>query len=77
MFQGSIYDLIASTPHEPDDARFTAAEFALYRAGYEFALETALRTLAAAERRFELIDRTKRLETRRAHGEATATTKRR
>lgn len=68
MLQQAVYDLMAATPHEPTDARFTAAEFALYRAGYDFALVVVLRTLKAAEQRFELRDRTKRLERRRKGG---------
>ena len=62
MMSQSVYDLMTVTPHEPKDARFTAEQFRLYREGYETALLVALRALKAAERRFELYERTKRLE---------------
>jgi hypothetical protein len=65
MMQGAVYDLMVANPHEPDGARFTAADFALYREGYDKALETALRVLRAAGQRFELVDRTRRLEARK------------
>ena len=52
-------------PHEPPDARFTAEQFRLYREGYETALLVALRAMQAAERRFELYERTKRLEAKK------------
>lgn len=68
MMQESVYDLMVAKPHEPDEARFTAAEFALYREGYEKALEISLRVLRAAEQRFELVERTRRLEARRKAG---------
>lgn len=53
------------TPHVPTDARYTAAEFDLYRAGYDHALLMALKVVTAAEKRFELRERTKRLDARR------------
>jgi hypothetical protein len=52
-------------PHEPDDARFTAAEFAVYREGYELALRMALRVVLAADERYRMVTRTRRLEARR------------
>jgi len=60
-----VYDLMTCKPHEPPDARFTAEQFRLYREGYETALLVALRALQAAERRFELYERTKRLESKK------------
>lgn len=65
MLQASVYDLMSATPHEPPDARYTAAQFAVYREGYDYALVVALKTLQAAERRFATIARTKRLEMRK------------
>lgn len=61
----AVYDLMTVTPHEPPDAHFTAAEFARYREGYDYALVVALRTLKAAEHRFQMVERTKRLGARR------------
>lgn len=52
-------------PHEPPDARYTAQEFDLYRQGYDYALVMTLKTLKAAVERFELRERTKRLERKR------------
>ena len=68
MLQQAVYDLMTATPHEPDGARYTPADFALYRAGYDYALVIALRTLQAAELRFELRERTTRLEAKRRRG---------
>lgn len=70
MLQGALYDLMVAPPHEPADARFTAADFALYREGYDHALLVALKAIQSAAQRYELIERTKRLEARRkrAHG---------
>lgn len=70
MLQESIYDLLVASPHEPDDARFTAAEFRVYRAGYSHALTIALRTMEAAERRYKVYILTRRLETARRNKEA-------
>lgn len=67
MMQSAIYDLTVAMPHEPDDARFSAAEFAIYRGGYEKALEISLRVTRAAAQRFELIERTRRIDERKAH----------
>jgi hypothetical protein len=63
-----VYDLMLAPPHEPPDARYTAEEFARYREGYDYALVIALRTLKAAEARFRMFERTKRLEARRKAG---------
>lgn len=65
-----MYDLLVATPHVPDDAVFTAAEFALYRQGYHWALVMALRTLKAAEERHKLFARTRRLEAQRRREES-------
>lgn len=61
----SVNDLMAAAPHEPADARFTPAEFALYREGYQEALRVVAVTLEAAVRRFELVEKTKRLSEQR------------
>lgn len=61
MLQQAVYDLMVAPPHEPDGARFTAAEFDLYRQGYDYALVIALRTMKHAVARFQLRERTKRL----------------
>jgi hypothetical protein len=62
MILGALDDLTVARPHEPIDARFTAAEFAVYRAGYDTALTVATKTVVAAAQRFELFERTKRIE---------------
>lgn len=64
MLQTVVYDLMVAPPHEPDNARFTHEEFMLYKQGYEMALKVVARTLDAAYKRYELIERTKRLNTR-------------
>lgn len=64
MLQEAVYDLLVARPHEPEDARFTAAEFAIHRAGYELALKMALRTMEGATTRYKLYVLTRRLETR-------------
>lgn len=66
--QQAVYELMTATPHEPPGARYTAEQFALYREGYDYALVMALRTLQAADLRFRLVERTKRLEARRKAG---------
>ena len=65
MQQAAVYDLCAATPHEPPDAKFTAAEFRVYREGYTMALVMALRVMEQAANRFAIFARTRRLETRR------------
>jgi hypothetical protein len=65
MMQSAIYDLMTAAPHVADDARLSAAEFAVYRNGYEKALEVSLRVTRAAAQRFELVERTKRIEGRK------------
>ena len=65
MLQAAVYDLTVAPPHEPADRRFTNAEFALYREGYEYALLMAMKTMKHAVVRFELRERTKRLSAKR------------
>jgi hypothetical protein len=65
MLQQAVYDLMVAPPHEPPDTRFTAEQFALYRAGYDYALVMALKVLKHAVTRFELRERTKRLSAKR------------
>jgi len=60
----SVNDLMAATPHEPPESRFTPEEFAVYREGYNAALVVVAKTLEAAVRRFDLVERTKRLSER-------------
>jgi hypothetical protein len=52
---------MAAAPHEPPDARFSPEEFAVYREGYQEALRVVAVTLEAAVRRFDLVEKTKRL----------------
>ena len=52
----------------PADVKFTAAEFDAYRKGYDYALVMTVKTLRAAVERFELRQRTKRLEAKRRRG---------
>jgi hypothetical protein len=65
MLTGAVYDLMVAPPHVADDARYTADEFRTYRAGYDWALVMALKTMQAAQERFYLFERTKRLDARR------------
>jgi hypothetical protein len=65
MLEQAVYDLMAARPHEPPGARLNAEEYALYRMGYDHALLIALRSVRAAERRFETVERTRRLEAKR------------
>lgn len=69
MLHDAVYDLIIAAPHVPTAERFTAAEFFLYRSGYDMALVMALRVMRAAEERFQLIGRTKRLDAARRRKE--------
>lgn len=69
MLQAAVYDLTVAPPHEPADRRFTNAEFALYREGYDYALLMAGKALTHAVARFELRERTKRLAAKRRRGE--------
>jgi len=61
MVQATVFDLQTAMPHEPPDSRLTAAEFAIYRAGYEHALAVTAKAITAAGKRYELIERSKRL----------------
>jgi len=70
MQQQAVYDLCVASPHEPADERFTAREFAVYRAGYTMALQMALRVMEAAVRRYSLVTRTRRLEAKRKREQA-------
>lgn len=65
MLACTMADLMNRKPHEPDDARFTPAEFDVYRLGYDYALFIAMKALEATEQRFQLRERTKRLEAKR------------
>jgi len=64
----SVDDLSQAFPHVPEDVKFTAAEFDAYRKGYDYALVMTVKTLRAAVERFELRQRTKRLEAKRRRG---------
>lgn len=65
MQAAAVYDLAVAKPHEPDDARFTPEEFAVYREGYRMALVKALQAMEFAEHRFAIRLRTTRLEAKR------------
>lgn len=56
---------MTAKPHEPADERFTAAEFALYRKGYDMALVMALRAMKHAGARHKMAIDTKRLDAKR------------
>ncbi|OLB84967.1 MAG: hypothetical protein AUI15_33900 [Actinobacteria bacterium 13_2_20CM_2_66_6] len=62
MQREAVYDLTTCTPHERDDARYTAVEYAAYVEGYTLALVMALRVMDFAEERWHMHLRTKRLE---------------
>lgn len=64
MIQRTLVDLHTAAPHEPAGARFSAAEFAVYRAGYAHALIVAMKAVDVALLRFELVERSKRLARR-------------
>lgn len=68
MMQQTVSDLLDVAPHEPPDARYTAAEWAVYKEGYETALLIVMRALKATEQRYDMRERTKRLEARRKAG---------
>lgn len=72
MQQEAVYELLVAKPHEPADARLSAAEFVHYRDGYSWALVMALRVMEAATRRYELVARTKRIDAARRRKEANA-----
>lgn len=67
--QSTVLDLANAPVHEPEDERLTAAEFALYRAGYAHALHVVQKAIDATMQRFELVERTKRLDARRKRSE--------
>lgn len=64
MLQAVVYDLMVAAPHEPKNARFTHDEFLLYKQGYDEALKIVARALEAAYHRYELIEKTRRLDRR-------------
>jgi len=69
MMQQTIYDLTTCRPHVPDGARFTDEAWRLYEQGYSHALVIALKALKATEARFDLVQRTKRIERKRRKGQ--------
>lgn len=69
MLHAAVYDLTVAAPHVPPSEHFTAAEFFLYRSGYDMALVMALRVMKSAEERFAIIGRTKRLDAARRRKE--------
>lgn len=50
----AVYELATVRPHEPDDARYTAAEYLCYRQGYEHALVIVLKVLKVTVERWYL-----------------------
>lgn len=68
MMQQTVSDLLGAAPHEPPDVRYTAEQFAVYKEGYETALLMVMRALKATEQRYDMRERTKRLEARRKAG---------
>jgi hypothetical protein len=69
MMQQTVYDLMTCRPHVPDDARFTEDSWRLYNLGYQHALVIVLKALKATEARFDLVQRTKRLDQKRRKGD--------
>lgn len=57
-----MYELCVAKPHVDDGARYTPDEWAIYVAGYDMALQMAMKVLEAGERRWSLYLRTRRLE---------------
>jgi hypothetical protein len=64
MLHEAVADLLRCKPHEPADATFTVEQWDVYAAGYRMALVKALQTMQAAEERYRLYIRTRRLATR-------------
>lgn len=64
----AVYELSTVRPHEPDDAKFTRADYAVYTQGYYTALVYALRVMELALERWRLRLRARRqaAERRRA-----------
>lgn len=65
MMQATVYDLMTARPHVPDGARFTEEAWRSYEQGYSHALVMVLKALKATETRFDLVQRTKRLDAKR------------
>jgi len=64
MLLAAVYDLCVARPHEPEGARFTTEQYALYRTGYDMALVKALQAMNFADRRYRLRVRTLQLQAR-------------
>ena len=69
MMQETVYDLMTYRPHVPDGARFTEETWRLYEMGYQHALLIVMKALKATEARFDIRERTRRLERRRRKGQ--------
>ena len=52
-------------PHVPDGARFTEEAWRLYEQGYSHALVMVLKALRETEKRFDMVQRTKRIDAKR------------
>jgi hypothetical protein len=64
----AVYELSTCKPYEPDDARFTNAEFDVYREGYTVALVRALQVMRLAYERWLMLrgERRRRIALERA-----------
>jgi len=69
MMEQTVYDLMSSRPHVPEGSRFTADTWRLYEMGYQHALLIVMKALKATEARFEIRERTRRLERNRRKGQ--------
>jgi len=65
MMQQTVYELMTCRPHVPDGVRFTEESWRLYVQGYNHGLVIVLKALKATEARFDLVQRTKRIERKR------------
>lgn len=65
MMGETVADLMNAQPHDDSDGRYSAAQWEFYRAGYQHALLIVLRALKETELRYEMVERTKRLDAKR------------
>ena len=65
MLKESVYDLTTTTPHVPPHVVIAPEHWRAFHEGYYWALVMALKVLDAAEVRWALVQRTRRLDAKR------------
>jgi hypothetical protein len=70
MLKASVYDLTTAVPHVPPHVVIAPADWRVFHQGYYWALVMALKVLDAAEVRWSLVQRTRRLEAKRKREDA-------